>query len=159
MRIAVLCSDLGIRIPGPKGASLHLTAITRALAAVGHEVLLIGVAGHGPPPDIGVEYVLLPHPGRTTGLRRELRKIAFCEELPAGLRDSLRRFAPQMLYERLSLFGTAGAAIAQEFDIPHVVEVNALLSREDSAWRGLHLSTLAVDRERACSPGPMCVLP
>ena len=35
MRITVLCADLGIRVPGDTGASIHLQAITRALAGVG----------------------------------------------------------------------------------------------------------------------------
>ena len=35
MRITVLCTDLGIRLPGEKGASMHLASITSAFAAEG----------------------------------------------------------------------------------------------------------------------------
>ena len=53
MRITVLCADLGVRVPGDKGASVHLLSITRAFIDAGHEVLLVGVAGRDPaPPDV-----------------------------------------------------------------------------------------------------------
>ena len=152
MRIAVVCSDLGIRVPGPKGASLHLQAITRALAETGHEVMLVAVAGHGEPP-ARLHSVLLPHPGRTTGLRREARKLRFSAALPRRVAGALDAFAPEVVYERLSLFGTAGRRIALAHGVPHVVEVNALLSREESQWRGLRMGALARRRERQVLAG------
>ena len=38
MRIAYLCSDVGVPIGGQKGASVHVAEMTRALAGLGHEV-------------------------------------------------------------------------------------------------------------------------
>jgi glycosyltransferase involved in cell wall biosynthesis len=148
MRIAVVCADLGIRVPGPKGASLHLQAISSAFAGLGHEVLLVAVAGHGDAP-LGHQSLLLPHPGRTHGLRRELRKLRFMAALPGRIQPTLEGFAPEVVYERLSLFGARGRAIADRFDAVHVVEVNALLAREDAQWRGLRLASLARRREHA----------
>ena len=80
MRIAVVCSDTGIRIPDTKGASLHLQAISSALAAMGNDVMLIGVAGHGAPPG-GMDAVVVRHPGWSKGIRRELRKLATVEKV------------------------------------------------------------------------------
>lgn len=148
MRIAVLCADLGIRIPGPKGASVHLQAIASAFANLGHEVLLIAVAGHGAVA-LDHEALLLPHPGRTTGLRRELRKVRFMAALPRRIQADLERFGPDVVYERLSLFGARGRQIADHVGAAHVVEVNALLAREDARWRGLRLASLARRREAA----------
>lgn len=148
MRIAVLCSDLGIRVPGDKGASIHLTAISRAFAATGHDVMLVGVAGHGAPP-AGMDTLLLPHPGRTSGLRRELRKLRFNRELPDRVIRELRAFGPDVLYERLSLFGEAGRRLARDLGVPHVIEINALLAREESDWRGLRMRHVARRREAA----------
>ena len=154
MRIAVVCSDLGIRVPGEKGASLHLAAVTEALAAVGHEVLLVGVAGHRPPGFCpAVETLLLPHPGRTSGLRRELRKIIFTRRLVPAVVDRVQAFAPDVVYERLALFGTAGRALAHATGARHVVEVNALVAAEEARWRGLHLRRLAASREHAVLAG------
>jgi glycosyltransferase involved in cell wall biosynthesis len=147
MRIAVLCTDLGVRIPGEKGASLHLAAIATALSHAGNEVALVGVAGHGAPPR-GVEPILFPHPGRAEGLRRELRKLRFVERVARQARSRLLEFAPDAIYERLSLFGTAGARLARATDTHHVLEVNALLAEEEARWRGLTLRQVARARER-----------
>ena len=147
MRIAVVCSDQGVRVPGAKGASIHLTSITRAFAALGHEVRLYGVAGHGAAPE-GIDARLLPHPGRATGLRREVRKIRFTEHFLRAQAADLSAFAPELVYERLALFGTAGRRLAAMADAVHVLEVNALLSTEEAAWRGLRLQGLAQRRER-----------
>ncbi len=151
MRITVLCADLGIRVPGAKGASVHLQAITRALADVGHHVQIVAVAGHEPPPPellAAVEdLVLLPHPGRLEGLARDRQKITFNDHLVEKVTDRVQQFGPDTLYERLSLFGTSGLRLAEFASAIHVVEVNALLAREDAAWRGLHLRTLARDLE------------
>jgi glycosyltransferase involved in cell wall biosynthesis len=150
VRITVLCTDLGIRVPGEKGASMHLMSITRALAAIGHDVQLIAVAGHGAPPSGLADVHLLPHPGRADGLQRELNKLAFVEQVATEMLGVVQAFAPHVIYERLSLFGSAGASIAATMPgCRHVLEVNSLLAEEESEWRGLHLSPLAgrVERE------------
>lgn len=148
MRIAMLCTDLGIRVPDEsKGASIHLVSVARAFRRAGHDVLLIGVAGHGQPPH-ELECHLLPHPGRSQGLERERRKLAFVERVVAEAAAPLESFEPDVLYERLSLFGTAGRRLALALGVGHAVEVNALLAREEAVWRGLHLAALARRLER-----------
>ena len=146
MRIAVVCTDLGIQVPGEKGASLHLVAIATALARAGHEVMVVGVAGHGPPP-AGIRHLLLPRPRRSEGVRWELRKLSFVRRLPQVAYEPLSEFAPDIVYERLSLFGTAGGRLSAALGVPHAVEVNALLAAEQARWRGLRLSRLAARRE------------
>jgi glycosyltransferase involved in cell wall biosynthesis len=152
MRIVVVCSDLGVRVPGTKGASLHLQSISQALVDVGHEVLLVGVRGHGDPP-AGPATLLLDHPGRTTGLRRELRKIRFTAGLVRRVLPSVAAFAPDVVYERLALFGVAGQRLAGTCGARHVLEVNALLAEEEAQWRGLRLAALARRREHAVLDG------
>jgi glycosyltransferase involved in cell wall biosynthesis len=146
MRIAVVCSDLGVRVPGPKGASVHLVSITSAFREIGHEVMLVGVAGHGPPPPCD-RVLLLAHPGRSEGLERERRKIAFTEDLVHAAQAPLAEFRPDIVYERLALFGTAGSRLAAAARAIHVVEVNALLAEEELTWRGLELRDEATARE------------
>jgi glycosyltransferase involved in cell wall biosynthesis len=148
VRIAVVCTDLGIQVPGEKGASLHLVAIATALARAGHEVMVVGVAGHGPPP-AGVRHLLLPRPRRSEGVRWELRKLGFVRRLPQVAYEPLSEFAPDIVYERLSLFGTAGGRLAAALGVPHAVEVNALLAAEQARWRGLRLERLAARREQS----------
>jgi glycosyltransferase involved in cell wall biosynthesis len=155
MRIVVLCTDLGIKVPGDKGASLHLASITRAFAGNGHEVLLVAVGGEPPagavadPWPAGVTHHRLVHPGRSEGLRREVRKLRFVRRTGREVVPVVRDFAPDVVYERLSLFGTAGTSLSERTGAHHVVEVNALLAREEATWRGLRLARLARGRERA----------
>jgi glycosyltransferase involved in cell wall biosynthesis len=86
-------------------------------------------------------------------LRREVRKLRFMGALARRIRPELERFGPDVVYERLSLFGASGRAIADHFGAAHVVEVNALLAREDAQWRGLRLASLARRREHAALSG------
>ena len=81
-------------------------------------------------------------PGPVEGLERERRKLV------ATARSALWRGtwppgSPELIYERLSLFGTAGIDVAAATGARHVLEINALLTAEESAWRGLHLVALA----------------
>jgi glycosyltransferase involved in cell wall biosynthesis len=62
----------------------------------------------------------------------------------------VRSFSPNVVYERLSLFGSAGTRLAAA--VPgcrHVLEVNSLLAEEETEWRGLELAPLAARVERA----------
>jgi len=147
MKIAVLCTDLGVRVPGTKGASLHLCAISNAFSRRGHTVKLIAVAGPGDPPD-GIDCLLFAHPGRADGIERERRKLRLVDQVVEEAAADLAAFQPDLLYERLSLFGTAGARLAATTGVNHVVEVNALLAEEEAAWRGLILAEEAAGRER-----------
>ena len=106
----MLCSDTGVRIGDGKGASLHLRAIAHAFAALGHEVEVVGIAPSNPDDAHGwtMPVHLVPHPGRSAGLEREAAEAGgdgsvslLAREVAAGLR-------PELIYERLSLFGTAG---------------------------------------------------
>lgn len=145
MRILVLCSDTGVRVGDGKGAALHLQAITSAFAALGHETEVVGVAANpiGPLEPWNVPKHLVPHPGRAQGRLRELRKRDVVERVAAHGLEAAARLRPHVVYERLSLFGTAGLRVATTAGARHVVEINALLTREEASWRGLHDANLA----------------
>src|SRR6478752_1636143 len=151
MRILVLCSDTGVRVGDGKGASLHLRAISHAFAALGHQVEVVGIAPSDPAQARGwaMPVHLVPHPGRSQGLERERRKLASTEAVRVLALEVAARLRPELIYERLSLFGTAGMQVAAQTGARHLLEVNALLTAEESAWRGLHLAALAGEREAA----------
>ncbi len=158
VKIAVLCTDQGVRVPGEKGASLHLLSITQAFIREGHDVLLVGVRGHDdPPPDVAT--FLLPHPGRSEGIERERTKIALVERFVRDAGPVLDRFAPDVLYERLALFGTAGVRLAARTGAFHVVEVNALMAQEEAKWRGLELTAVAIEREKQVLDAAHAIIP
>lgn len=145
MKVLVLCSDTGVRVGDCKGAALHLLAVTSAFAALGHQTEVVGVAANpdGPLERWDVPQHLVPHPGRSEGRVRELRKRAVVEEVAARGLEVAARLQPDLVYERLSLFGTAGLRVAASSGARHVVEINALLTREEASWRGLHDIELA----------------
>jgi glycosyltransferase involved in cell wall biosynthesis len=145
MRILVVCSDTGVRVGDGKGAALHLLAITSAFAALGHDVEVVGVAANpnGPLEAWPVPCHLVDHPGRAEGALRERRKRETVERVAALATSVAHRLQPHVVYERLSLFGSAGSRVAAATGAVHVLEVNALLAAEESRWRGLVAAELA----------------
>ncbi|GAB3879337.1 glycosyltransferase family 4 protein [Terrabacter terrigena] len=182
MRVLVLCSDTGVRVGDGKGAALHLLAITSAFAALGHDVEVVGVAANpdGPLEAWPVPCHLVDHPGRAEGELRERRKRETVESVAELALSVCARLQPDVVYERLSLFGTAGTRVAAVTGAVHVLEVNALLAAEEARWRGLVAGDLAAAVEdevlrsadlrvavseevagavRAVAPGPTEVVP
>ena len=145
MRILVLCSDTGVRVGAGTGAALHLLAITSAFAALGHETEVVGV---GADPDQALEpwdvpQHLVPYPGRTDAPLREIRQREVVERVAARGIEAAARLRPQLVYERLSPFATAGLRVAATTGAQHVVEINSLPMRQEVGWRGLPEPTLA----------------
>ena len=145
MRILVLCSDTGVRVGDGKGAALHLLAITSAFDALGHDVEVVGVAANpnGPLESWPVPCHLVEHPGRAEGELRERRKRETVERVTELAVSVAARLQPDVVYERLSLFGSAGSRVADATGAVHVLEVNALLAAEEARWRGLVAGDLA----------------
>ena len=166
MRLAYLCSDLGVPVYGNKGASIHVRELTRALQELGHEVLIVCARRGGfAPKGFDVPLVEFPpeHPAGSElppsegdgGLTspRAVRAAAYVSALPAGALPVLREFEPDVLYERYALNGTAGVALAADLGIPQVLEVNAPLVDEELAHRGLASDASARPLERTIVRG------
>ena len=174
MRLLYACSDFGIRPDGVKGASIHLRAITAALASQGHEVRLISPHG-GPGGDHPAEVVDL---GDFGGLRRaaralatsldahdldsavvkEIRSLLYASWAADRARDALAQWRPHAIIERLSLFSHLGLELASSLSIPLIVEVNAILSDEARRYRTLNMSGLAEQIEQRVLNGADAVL-
>jgi len=163
MRIAYLSTDFGIPIHGSKGASVHVRELSRALLSLGHEVRIISPRRGGAAPagfGVPVHEVPLDIRDRTTckllradpeageGVARETRSLLYTSSLPCRILPELHAFAPDVLYERYSLLGTAGGALATALRIPHLLEVNAPLSLEQAAHRQLAYKEVARQMER-----------
>lgn len=169
MRILYLCSDLGIPVLGSKGASLHVRALTSALAALGHQVAVAAPAltrtAWDAPAEFEVPIVHLPpsdavdHAARRlkgfvesvggpSSLGGEVRRILYNEELRAVLKRRLERARPDVILERASLYGTSGVMLAAALDVPLLLELNAPLAIEQAAYRSTELGLLAAAAER-----------
>ncbi len=164
MKLLYLCSDMGIRPEGTKGASIHVRAITRALVECGHTVKALTPHGFNTADGL-VEDVLhgascpslkiarkmrgwLKDRSLATTVAGELRALLFNEWASSHATDSVLSFRPDAIIERLTLLSHVGLDLSERLDCPLVVEVNALLSREAAQFRGLALKELAEEIER-----------
>jgi glycosyltransferase involved in cell wall biosynthesis len=82
-------------------------------------------------------------------LAAELRRILYNPHLVRELRRRFGGDPPDLVYERASVYSTAGAEIAAALDVPLIVELNAPLAVEQAAYRGNELRELAIAAERA----------
>lgn len=180
MRILQLCADLGVPVLGSKGAAVHVRAMALALRAEGHAVLL--AAGQlvkspwQPPAALEVPVVHLPpgpevvHAsarlrafaagiGAPASAAGEVRRLLHDREVLAQLRQRFEHDPPDLIYERASLFGTAGLTFAREIGRPHLLELNAPLADEQRRYRsGGALHALAESSEAWLLSGTDAVL-
>jgi glycosyltransferase involved in cell wall biosynthesis len=169
MKILYLCPDLGIPILGRKGASIHVRSLASALSRAGHTVMvacpvltkspwdepapLQATLLHLPPDeDSSASVATLKALNETLGvvntLPGELRRILYNRELGRRLKRRFEAHPPDVIYERASLYATAGATLAREWKRPHVVELNAPLALEQATYRGTSFGDLAALAER-----------
>src|SRR5437016_1816455 len=169
MKILYLCSELGIPILGRKGASVHVRGLLSAFDRAGHFVVLAApLLNKSPweePASLNVPLLHLPPSadtlnavlalkafneglGVTNSLPGELRRILYNQELGTQLKRRFESAPPDVIYERASLYGTAGVALARELKVPLFVELNAPLPVEQSAYRATVLGELVAQAER-----------
>lgn len=134
MRFLYVVSDPGISLRGTKGASVHVRELGSALTRLGHELLWAVARADGDEalPTAGV-VVAAPAPSPASEVRavRAARAVYDTASGPAT------EYAPDAVYERLSLFGSAGVRLARSLGVPLLVEVNAPLVDESLRHRGL----------------------
>lgn len=169
MKILYLCSDSGIPVLGRKGASIHVREMVGAFAQAGHHVVLAApVLNKSPwekPAEVAANilHIRVAAGAQTTAqhvrnftqqlglessLPGELRRILHNQELEAELIARLDKNPPDFIYERAALYGTAGAVVAKSLGVPLLVEINAPLAVEQSAYRGNGLGDLGAQAER-----------
>src|SRR5215831_17269927 len=145
MRILYLCSDHGVDLSGVKGASIHVRSFVQALAALGHEVKVVGTRVSSPEPFHAVtRATAFEAPlaswnlkllkamkagdrclGRSPGRGRDIIRALHNSEFFKVADQIATQFSPSFIYERYSLWGTAGSWLARKWSIPLVLEVNA----------------------------------
>jgi len=148
VRIALLCSDLGIPLGGVKGAAVHVRAVAGALLRMGHQVSAI-VAAAGP--EAG--YLPLTERGLEVRVLRQPRTVREIDWQFAQVK-------PDLVIERLSLLAPEGALAAAEAAVPHLYEVNSPLDEEAAKHRNfdrIEEARVAFRRGFAVSRGAVCV--
>lgn len=169
MKVLYLCADLGIPVLGRKGASVHVRAMVNAFAEAGHSVILASSLLnkspwekpsaintpllHLPPADAVIEASLTVKAftqtfGIEDSLPGELRRILHNQSLITQLKHRFESNPPDFIYERASLYATAGVSLGLELNIPVLIELNAPLAVEQSTYRSTGLGELAAQAER-----------
>lgn len=144
MRIAYILADPGIGIFGTKGASIHAQEMIRAFRGLGHEVTVFATKRGNKYDDASTEFVpadlrdlpvfTVPVAGVKGAAAREQAIIQAAETMATIAADD----SYDLIYERYSLFSTAGAQLRSRQAAPLVVEVNAPLLAEQADHRSLH---------------------
>jgi len=114
--VKILYSAIDQTVPGTKGGSVHVTAIARSLAALGHEVIALVTPGSGEEPAPGVRWIALPPPLGSTHLR--LARSGAVERIARAER-------PDAIIERYHNFGGEAIRLARSIGAVGVLEVNA----------------------------------
>ena len=169
MKILYVCPDLGIPVLGRKGASVHVRELVAAFGRAGHSVVLAAPLLnkspweepaeleaqllHAPPaPDVVSAFYALKAFNETLGIEDslpgELRRILYNQDLGLRLERRFENHRPDFVYERASLYATAGVSLARKLDRPLVVELNSPLALEQTTYRGSGLGELAAKAER-----------
>ena len=158
MRIAYICSDVGIPVFGTKGASVHLRSVVEGLQALGHDVRVYSPAvdyPDGAPRNQTFQSIRfegsaaavthsLNHDVREPDhLASEYGRVLYNEYLQRTLEPVLEAERPDFIYERYSLFGYAGLELAERLGVPLLLEVNAPLVEEQQKYRILVLKETA----------------
>ena len=169
MKILYICPDLGIPVLGRKGASVHVRELVAAFGRAGHSVVVAtpqlnkspweepaeieASLMHMPPAPEAVAAVLaLKTFNETLGLENslpgELRRILHDQEWGMRLKRRFENHRPDFIYERASLYATAGAFLARELERPLILELNSPLAVEQTTYRATGLGELAAQAER-----------
>lgn len=166
MKIAYICTDIGIPVFGHKGASAHIREIVNAFEKLGHETTIYSANLHGLTeyrqnykaveihPDPGFKNILKELwklddlLGINNNLEYDLKllhlNISFYEKLkPIFTREKF-----DFIYERYSLLGYSGIALSKHFSIPHILEINSPLVKEHTRMVGTEIKRIAIKLEQ-----------
>jgi len=147
MKIAYVLGDRGIPVFGTKGASIHVREIVNAFAKLGHEVTLFTLRKGPQKSDLNCEIIEITTSTQLVNTSvqkvtdkvklKELNLIKLNQILYEKLLSTHQSTPFDLIYERYSLFGTAGIKAAKDLNLPVVMEVNSPLIEEQLKYREL----------------------
>lgn len=137
------------RIASKDGQYVHMLGLIDALRQQGHEVILSG-------PDLDAQQAFGGQSRMVGWLKRwtpgfayELAELAYSVPDYVRLARAIRRHRPDIVYERYNMLFVSGLWARRRYRLPWLVEVNAPLFDERSAYGGIRLKPIARWSERA----------
>ena len=147
MRIAYIIGDRGIPVFGSKGASIHVREMVNAFAGLGHEIVIFALKRGHEVAEINAEIQEITIKSNYLGDKSdtsaklkhgEEQLIAVNENVLEALVNEHQQSPFDFIYERYSLFGTAGVRGSDFQKIPLIIEVNSPLINEQQNYRALY---------------------
>ena len=135
------------RIQSRDGQSVHLEAMVAALRGEGHEVLVVGPGLYQQSEFGGESRLVALIRARLPPLFGALAELVYNIPTVWRLRQAVRHFDPDIIYERYNLFHLAGTWVARRQGVPLFLEINAPLAEERARFGGLGLRGLATRLE------------
>ena len=141
------------------GQAVHIDELVAALRARGHDVRVVcpaNKAAAGMGNKVSWVHWLKRH---SPAVLYECMEVLY--SIPSYLRlaAEVRRFKPQVIYERYNLFLMSGVLARRRFGLPLLLEVNAPVAHEREQHGGLALPRLAHWSQRLTWRGADAVLP
>ncbi len=167
MHILYVNADRGIPIFGNKGASVHIRELVNAFAEQGHSVSLV-TSRCAPQTEPLNARVIKVHdssidveiPNQAEkAQRRDLQAIQNSQKIALAIPEIHRSQPIDFIYERYSLFSTAGLEAARTLKIPLVLEVNSPLVEEQLRYRSLARNVDAQETEKMLFNNADLILP
>ncbi len=147
------------RIRSKDGQYVHLEEMVRALRSQGHEVEIVGPR-HVETEEFGADAGVVAALKRwLPGFVYELLELSYALADYQRLAAVIRRFRPDVIYERYNLYFPSGVWARRRLGVPLMLEVNAPLFEERSKFGGLALPALARRTEQYAWRGADVVLP
>ncbi|RJS94725.1 glycosyltransferase family 4 protein [Salinisphaera sp. Q1T1-3] len=131
------------RIGSKDGQYVHIEEMVAALRRAGHIVEVVGPEGFEAQDFGGESGLVAALKARIPGAAYELLELGYNSLDYRRLARAIVRFQPDVIYERYNLSLLSGVLARQRFGIPLLLEVNAPLYAERSAYGGLALPRLA----------------
>ncbi|MES1955157.1 glycosyltransferase family 4 protein [Salinisphaera hydrothermalis] len=131
------------RIGSKDGQYVHIEEMVDALRADGHEVRVVGPEGFDQREFGGESGLVSRLKAGIPGSIYELLEVGYNALDYARLARAIREFRPDVIYERYNLSLLSGVMARRRLGIPLLLEVNAPLFAERSAYGGLKLARLA----------------
>jgi glycosyltransferase involved in cell wall biosynthesis len=147
------------RIASRDGQAVHIEELLTALAAQGHEVMLVGPPGLTRTSFGGSSRLIDRIKQTMPAVAFELLEIAYNAKVFFRLRAAVRAHKPDIIYERFSLFLFAGVWVRRMSGLPLLLEVNSPLYEERAKNDGLKLHRLGHWAQRTIWNNADAVLP
>lgn len=130
MKILFICADPGVPVFGRKGCSTHVRETVLTLLDQGHEVRLVCSNVEGDSGGRDRIPIIQVEPYRSRKLGFDLRHLLLDRRVHKAAEDAIAEWKPNAIYERYSLYSLTGTRLAHKWKLPHLIEINALMTKE-----------------------------